>query len=143
MENTKLQTETLDSEYLDQLIGQLDGNDTSVIDFDELSHRLSRLRQTPSIPDTIDTAETELALLKDDCHKRIGGMIKAMAALDRKGDSWEEALATVEELPSLDAAALLKVYRRTCARFRDCFPSHAPLTSVPPSSNAARYGNRM
>ena len=144
MEKTKNQTVPLDSEYLDQLIGQLEGDDTSVIDFDELTRRLSRQRQTPDIT---DTTEAELSLLKDDCQKRIGGMMKAMAALDRKGDSWPEALATVDELPSLDAEALLKVYRRTCARFRECFPTNAPLTTIPssaPMSNhVAGHSGRM
>lgn len=150
MEKTKAQTDALDGKYLDQLIGQLGGDNMSVIDFDELMHRLTQLRQAPVHPDIADTAETELAMLKDDCEKRIGGMIKAMAALDRKGDSWEGALATVDELPSLDAAALLKVYRHTCARFRDCFPTHSPLTAMRPASasqsisnHPARHGSRI
>ena len=62
------------------------------------------------------------ARLRDDYEKRIGGMIKAVAAVDRKRDGWEEALALAEELPALSVEKLLKTYQRVAARIRDSFP---------------------
>jgi hypothetical protein len=108
-----------DSVYLEEVVSVLDGSSISRIDFDELKQRLL------SVCDGLNAQEEmagEHALLREEYEQRIAGMIKAIAAVDRKRDRWEEALGLVEELPVMRSAQLLATYRRVAARFRDCFP---------------------
>ena len=51
------------------------------------------------------------------------GMVKAMAAVDRSGRGYEEAIASLETLPQLSGEELVACYRQTSARFRDMFPT--------------------
>ena len=89
------------------------------IDFDELRERLKLIGAQLAARDELAEGH---ALLRQDCEQRIAGMIKAIAAVDRKRDGWSEAIAQAEELPTLAPARLLETYRRVAARFRDCFP---------------------
>ena len=124
------------SDYAARLAQQLNENDLSMIDFDDLRLRLEQYTARSSADDEI--AE-EHALLREDCQRRLAGMIKAIAAVERKRDSLESALTLVEELPSLKAAKLLQRYRQVSARFRDCFPASfagvgtAPINRLEPS----------
>jgi hypothetical protein len=71
----------------------------------------------------------ELTLLRQDYEGRITGMVKALAAADRKGRSFEDALAEIDVLPRLSAHDLVACYRRTAARFRDTFPASYGITT--------------
>jgi hypothetical protein len=106
--------------YFADLSERLNEDEISLIDFDELQQKLRELsaRQTAS-----DRMAEEHALLRQDCEQRLAGMIKAIAAVDRSRDSYESALAMIEDLPSLSAGDLLRKYRQVAARFRDCFPT--------------------
>ena len=123
------------TDYLEQLIEQLDDESMSLIDFDELKLRLSELRE--KLTGHGEMAD-ELTALRQDYHQRIAGMVKAIAAVNRKRDCWQEAVAFVEGLPSLTAEELLEQYRRICARFRDCFPAARQLTYV--AGRSRRHG---
>jgi hypothetical protein len=123
-------------EYLENLIRLLDDSSTSLIDFDELTDRLSELKTALR---EHQASTNELEVLRQDIGQRMAGMVKAIAAVDRKGDNWEEALAVVEGLRALSAEELLKQYRRISARFRDFFPAHARLASLP-ARNQGRCG---
>ncbi len=113
------------TEYLNSVVACLDREAIDEIDFDKLKSALSVLTSELSARD--DMAE-ETALLREHCQQRIAGMVKAMAALERRGDSYEQTLEYLEQLPSLKAEDLLKQYRRVSARFRDCFPASGNLT---------------
>jgi hypothetical protein len=108
-----------DIDYLSEVVNLIDEATLPQIDFDELKARLSTVHSRLTAQDEL---ATEYALLRDDCERRIAGMTKAIAVVDRKQDRMEEALALVDELPALDSARLLQTYRRVTARFRDCFP---------------------
>lgn len=107
-------------EYLARFVTCLDDEDLSSLDFDELRRHLTELVTQSK---TAGELAEEHALLREDCQQRMAGMIKAIAAADRRGDSYQGALAVIEELPSLSARDLLRKYRRVSARFRDCFPT--------------------
>lgn len=108
-----------DSAYLEEVARAIDDTTLSCIDFDKLKQHLvvaaDRLRSTTAL------AESQ-ARLRDDYEKRIAGMIKAVAAVGRKRDGWEEAAALVDQLPTVTVDRLLEIYRRVSARFRDSFP---------------------
>ena len=114
MENAKAEIA-----YLEGVVRLMDDAGMARIDFDELRERLQVIGVGLAARDTL--AEDH-ALLRQDCEQRIAGMIKAIAAVDRKRDGWSEAVAQVDELPTLESAKLLETYRRVAARFRDCFP---------------------
>jgi hypothetical protein len=105
--------------YLEGVVRLMDEAGMARIDFDELRERLLAIGVGLAALDTLSEGH---ALLRQDCELRIAGMIKAIAAVDRKRDGWNEAVAQVEELPTLAPAKLLEAYRRVAARFRDCFP---------------------
>ena len=108
------------SEYVAHLLEMLSDEKMSVIDFDYLREWLAGVAEEMSMRQ--DTKE-QLELLRDDYSQRIGGMVKAMAALDRKRDPWQEALSQVESLSSMGSREMVECYRMVSARFRDCFPT--------------------
>lgn len=114
MENVKAEIA-----YLEGVVRLMDEAGMARIDFDELRERLQAIGVELAALDKLAEGHT---LLRQDCEQRIAGMIKAIAAVDRKRDNWNEAVAQVEELPTLAPAKLLEAYRRVAARFRDCFP---------------------
>ncbi|MEW5795786.1 MAG: hypothetical protein AB1772_05445 [Candidatus Zixiibacteriota bacterium] len=114
MENTKTEIA-----YFEGVVRDLDDASLTRIDFDELRSRMSDLcTQVAAMAAHAD----DHALLRADYEQRIAGMVKAIAAVDRKRDRWDEALALAEELPAMPAARLIETYRRVAGRFRDCFP---------------------
>ena len=114
MENVKGEID-----YLEGVVCLMDEAGMARIDFDELRERLLAIGIGLA---ALDKQAEGHILLRQDCEQRIAGMIKAIAAVDRKRDTWNEAVAQVEELPTLAPAKLLETYRRVAARFRDCFP---------------------
>ena len=108
-----------DTDYLAEMVTLIDEATLPQIDFDELKARLSAVGDRLTAQDEL---AAEYALLRDDCERRIAGMTKAIAAVDRKRERMEEALALIDELPALGSARLLQTYRRVTARFRDSFP---------------------
>ncbi|HUV29493.1 MAG TPA: hypothetical protein VMY05_00180 [Acidobacteriota bacterium] len=115
MENGKSHTD-----YVTELLETLNDESMSLIDFDRLREWLSRMAR---VQDDRRELKEQLEHLRSDYEQRIGGMVKAMAALDRRQDSWPEALTLVESLQSMPAGELVSCYRRVAARFRDCFPA--------------------
>jgi len=114
-----LETTKGDIAYLEEVIGLLHETGMARVDFDELRERLGAL--CVRLQSLEELAESHV-VLRQDYEQRIGGMIKAIAAVDRKRDRWEEAAALVDELPTLSPVRLIETYRRVAARFRDCFP---------------------
>jgi len=108
------------TEYFANLSEQLQEDDLSLIDFDELQ---KHLKQFSTRREAIDEMAEEYAILHGDYQQRLAGMVKAIAAVDRKRDGYEGALTIIDELPSLSAGDLLRRYRQVSARFRDCFPT--------------------
>ena len=105
--------------YFEGIIGLLDESCLARLDFDELrTHLASTCVTLAALHDLTDG----YALLRQDLEQRIGGMIKAVAAVDRRREQWKEAAALVEQLPDLTPARLLETHRRVAARFRDHFP---------------------
>ena len=68
-------------------------------------------------------AKAECRLLKEDCRKRILGMLKGIVACRPDEDSLHLAAHLTDEGEQLPAKELLKQYRRVAARFRDRFPA--------------------
>lgn len=101
---------------------------TEEIDFDRLTAWLREI--VPVLSDAQKSTET-LAPLRQDYEGRIIGMVKAMAAVDRSGRGYEEAIASLEALPQLSGEELVVCYRRTSARFRDMFPTSFGLRPQP------------
>jgi hypothetical protein len=108
------------SAYAKELVESLTGDNVSLIDFDRMR---SWLLETASAFEEIIKLREEVELLRQDYIGRIAGMTKAIAAVNRRPDGWEDALAYLETLPSLDAHELIDHYRKTSARFRDAFPT--------------------
>ena len=108
------------SEYIAQLLASLNDDKMSMIDFDHLRTWLAKLSGQLC---SEEGCAGELKVLRDDYSQRIGGMVKAIAAVDRKRDSWPEALSLVESLDSMKAGDLVICYRKVTARFRDHFPA--------------------
>lgn len=107
-------------DYLGEIVKDLADENIPAIDFDVL---IIRLGEAVTILRKQENINSELELLKSDFQGRIGGMIKAMAAVDHKKASFESALEAIEQLQGLDAKALIKSYRSNSAKFRDCFPT--------------------
>jgi len=106
--------------YIAHLLETLNDQSMSVIDFDLLRSWLVEVGDELNSHREI---EDQLQLLRADYTQRIAGMVKAMAAVERKTDSWQEALSFVNSLSSLGATELVACYRRMSARFRDSFPT--------------------
>ncbi len=121
-----------DCDYLERVVEQLDATAMSRLDFDELKDRLSTIRDRLTANDRL---ASEHACLREEYQQRISGMVKAIAAVDRKRDRLEEAVALIDELPKLPAERLLETYRKVAARFRDCFPGS--FGSYPVSTRVA------
>lgn len=119
-----------DSEYLRALAAQFCDDAVTLIDFDDARNRLDEM--AGRLEDEHSLAEDH-ALLRKDYQRRIAGMIKAIAAVERKSDRWEEAADLIDELPSLTAEQLVQTYRKVAARFRDRFP-----TSYGPAGGSSR-----
>jgi len=121
--------------FLEELTERIDDSSVSLLDFDEIRKRLVELKDV--LTEHHDLTG-QLATLRKDYEQRVAGMVKAIAAVDRKRDTWQEALALVEQLPSLTAELLLEQHRRISARFRDTFPASAHLPGLRSYSPSGR-----
>lgn len=118
-------------EYLTAIREQLDASRIDQINFDEMSERLDELA---SLLAECERRDQERDILREDYVGRITGMLKAIAAVDRKREAPRLALREVDGLSSLDGQELIDCYRRTSARFRDAFPAsfgHGPGGGLP------------
>lgn len=117
----------------------LNGEKIAEIDFDSLAALLSEVAQ---VSENHATRQNDLAALRQDYEGRIAGMVKAMAAVDRSGRSYDEALRSLDEIPALSGEELAARYRRVAARFRDMFPTtfgHSPFTVRTKASDMSVY----
>ncbi len=108
------------SNYLRETLDQLSDDQLPLIDFDKLRECLKISAQ---MLDEADSMQQSVSILRGDYEGRIAGMLKAMAAVDRKRGGIDEALKAVESLGGLTGEELVSCYRRTAARFRDTFPT--------------------
>ncbi len=128
------------STYVAELAASLDDDHLSLLDFDRLKAWLGEIAP---ILKSSEAAGVELVLLREDYIARVSGMVKAIAVADRKHSRYETALALIESLPSMSAADLVDCYRRTSARFRDCFPASFTnqLEPHPRAGRTAEYSD--
>lgn len=114
-------------------LASLDNERPDIIDFDTLTESLRQLDTVLAAAD--DTAE-QRERLADDYRARIAGMIKAIAAVNRRRDAFDIAALELEQLATLDTDALILYYQRTAARFRDAFPASFAYLSRPDVATA-------
>ncbi len=107
-------------EFIRHAVACLDDTNLALLDFDTLRDHLTSL---VSHLDQSEQASSQHALLRSDYEQRIAGMIKAIAAVDRKRGSVEDALARIDRLTALTTSELIAEYRRVSAAFRDSFPT--------------------
>ena len=79
------------------------------LDFDELKTCLVDLRRRLA---DLEDVGGELQVLRDDYQQRIAGMVKAIAAVDRRHDRTREATELVASLATMRAAELVACYHR-------------------------------
>lgn len=106
--------------HMTEMLSQLTEDNLSFIDFDR--HRQWLEQMAADLPQ-MHRASEELAVLRGDYIERIAGMTKAIAAVERRRDLLERALAYVGKLPTMSVGDLVEQYRLTSARFRDAFPT--------------------
>ncbi len=103
-----------------RLLSELTDQKLSLIDFD---HWRRWLHEVAELLDDADRLQQEVTILRQDYLARIGGMVKAIAALQRNHRERDRAMTFVRDLPALTAEELVEQYRRTHARFHDAFPA--------------------
>ena len=115
------------TEQIVKLLEELNDNDLTMIDFDQLTASLEEQKQRlESWSDMKDELET----LRVDYESRICGMAKAIAVADRKQGAMAQSVELVSRLPKFTGAELVDCYHRISARFRDMFPaSYTQLSS--------------
>lgn len=102
------------------LLATLDEKNMTLLDFDGVKNCLREMAEKTRLQESL---ADDAAVLRDDYVSRIAGMLKALAAVDRKRDGWAQALELVERLPVMKAAELVACYRKLSVRFRDAFPA--------------------
>lgn len=120
---------------LQNLIDHFDERHMALIDFDNIK---TSLAETCRLLADIESLSDEHDRLRSDLQDRIAGMVKAIAAVDRQQDRSSDALDLLATLPSLPARDLVTCYRKTAARFRDCFPTSFGLLTRPPRTTQSR-----
>jgi len=105
-------------EYIDQLATSLTDEYMAQIDFDRLRQWLAEI--APLLAQ-VGQLKSECETLRQDCIGRIGGMMKAVAAVQRSDAGLESIADLLESLPSMNASQLIRQYRRCSAAFRDAF----------------------
>jgi hypothetical protein len=106
--------------YVAELMASLKDDTMPLLDFDRLATWLGEIGPLLAAS---ESSGSELALLREDYVARISGMVKAIAVADRKNNRYETALALIESFSGMAGSELVECYRRTCSRFRDCFPA--------------------
>lgn len=114
---------------LSAAVMRLENEELAVLDFDELR---GTLQEAANRLDASKEGGDELAVLREDYIARIAGMVKAIAAVNRRGSGLAETVELIERLPTLDAESLVSTYRRVTARFRDAFPASFGNLSLSP-----------
>ncbi|MFZ5979425.1 MAG: hypothetical protein ACOYVF_02230 [Candidatus Zixiibacteriota bacterium] len=115
-----MKKDNLEKTEIVELLKSLDEKSMTLIDLDSVRNCLREMLEQTCQQETLaDSA----AILRDDYTARIAGMLKALAAADRKRDSWTQVLELVERLPAMTASELVACYHRVSARFRDNFPT--------------------
>jgi hypothetical protein len=115
------------SSFLADTAAALSTEDMPTVDFDTLR---TTLQDLIGQLEEMTRIREDLELLRDQYEGRIVGMLKAVAAVTDNRHRQREAVDTIESLPSLTCADLVKTFHRTSARFRDAFPtSFAPADS--------------
>lgn len=115
-----MEKDNQDKNYIAELQASLDERGLSLIDFDRLKQWL---KATASRWEQYDRTVSELAVIREDYKQRVAGMVKAMAAVDRKRDGWKQALELIDSLDDMSGRELVEAYRKTAVRFRDAFPA--------------------
>lgn len=128
-----MEKDNQDKNYIAELLASLDERGLSLIDFDRLKQWL---KATSSRWEQYDRTLSELAVIREDYKQRVAGMVKAMAAVDRKRDGWKQALELIESLDDLSGRELMEVYRKTAVRFRDAFPASFGYLKAPSGTTA-------
>lgn len=108
------------SNYLRETLDLLSDDQLPLLDFDKLREGL---KVSAQILDETDSIRQSVSVLRKDYEARIAGMLKAIAAVDRKRGGLGEAVKAVESLETMSGEELISCYRRTAARFRDTFPT--------------------
>lgn len=116
----------------------LDRGAVELIDFDKLSGLLMSIE---TVNTGAEKRAEELRLIKDDYRLRIAGMLKAMTVCRSEDDDLEILSRLSGPIDSVHAEELIKMYRRTAARFRDRFPASFKYTGI--SSKPAPNGDWM
>ena len=125
--------------YFQTVSEQLRGERLEQIDFDLLLTRLEACRERLV---QMDCQFQELSLLRADYTDRISGMVKAIAAVTGTKEAMREALMLIESLETVSAEAMIALYRKIRARFRDHFPfsfKTPPLAVQERSDNTEKY----
>ncbi len=104
---------------------------TEPMDFDHLRRTL---RDAAAEIRAADSVRSQLELLADDYRRRIAGMVKAIAAVDRTRDRGRQADDVIQSLTDCPAEKLIDCYRQVQARFKDFFPASFGLMDRPLSS---------
>ena len=123
-----MEKDNQDKNYIAELMASLDERCLSLIDFDRLKQWL---KATSSRWEQYDRTLSELAVIREDYKQRMSGMVKAMAAVDRKRDGWKQALELIDSLDDLSGRELVAAYRKTAVRFRDAFPASFGYLNAP------------
>lgn len=114
---------------LSAAVMRLENEELAVLDFDELR---GMLQEAANRLDVSTAGGDELAVLRDDYIARIAGMVKAIAAVNRRESGLAETVELIERLPTMNAESLVLTYRRVTARFRDAFPTSFGNFSLSP-----------
>ena len=131
-----MEKDNQDKSYIAELLASLDERGLSLIDFDRLRNWLE---SSSSRWEQYDRAASELTVIREDYVQRVAGMIKALAAVDRKRDGWKQALELIDSLDNMSGQELVEAYRKTAVRFRDAFPaSFGYLNSATGTTLAAK-----
>lgn len=108
------------------LITQIQDTESGPLDLDAV---VAALEHTARLQASTDELSSDFRILHDDYIARISGMLKAIAAVDRKRNRHAQALEAIERLEHLSADELIAQYRRVSAQFRDAFPTSWGLPS--------------
>jgi hypothetical protein len=115
-----LDTNDTHIDFFRHAVACIDESSLALLDFDTLRDQLASLIVRL---ESYERQTEQHALLLADYQQRIAGMIKAIAAVDRKHGSIEDALAQIDGLERLTTSDLIGEYRRVSAAFRGAFPT--------------------
>jgi hypothetical protein len=106
-------------ELIDSAKRHLDENSVELIDFDELKGLMTEVRD---IYGRLEKITGELQFLKGEYRSRIVGMLKAVTACRCNDEDVQLIKRLGNAGDDIKAEELVKLYDRTAAGFRTCFP---------------------